>query len=157
MKELENKDWFFLDGHLYRYMTSNRRENTLKAFDYTEQRVKVLTLSEAKRNRQAAFDTAQVSKMLNRSQRTLYYYMSEGLFVPSGRSYRPGKYYNTKWWYSEDDVLELRDVIFEHSRTAKAPMKLPTREEVRAMVRTKKMIYVQEGDDYVPIWRASNW
>lgn len=157
MNELENKNWFFLNGDLYKKLGADRAKNQLKAYNYTEQRVKMLMLSEAKRYRKPAFDARQVSQMLNRSKRTIYYYIENDFFQPSGKSDMPGSDGTGKWWFTDDDVLALRDVIAENCKTSKAPMKLPSREEVRAMTRTKKMLYVQQGDEFVPIFKAEVW
>lgn len=157
MRELENKQWFFLDGDLHRYISSHRAKNQMKAFNYREQKVKVLTLSEAKKYRQNAFSISQVASILNRSRRTIYWYIETGKFLPSGKAHRPTKTSNTKWWYSEDDVIELRDVIYEQSLRAPVQRKLPSRDEVRTMVKTKKMLYVQQGEQFVPVWEADNW
>lgn len=157
MSGLDNKRWFFLNGDLYRYISANRAQNTLKAYCYTDHRPKMLTLSEAKRYRKPAFDIANASQMLNRAKRTIYYYIEHGFVKPSGKSDPPNNPNTGKWWFTDDDILELRDAIFENSMGAKAPIPLPTREEVLAMTRTKKMLYVQEGDQFVPVWRASVW
>lgn len=157
MNELENKDWFFLGGDLYKKLGADRFNNQMKAYNYTEHRPKMLVLSEVKRYRQSAFDARQVSKMLNRSKRTIYYYIENDFFMPSGKSDMPNSDGTGKWWFTANDVLELRDIIYENCKTAKAPMPLPTREEVRAMTRTKKMLYVQEGENFVPIFKAETW
>lgn len=157
MRGLENKRWFFLNGELYKLIATNRAYNQLKAFNFAEQKPKMLILSEAKKYRKPAFDVSQVGQILNRSPRTIYYYIENGFFTPSGKSAMMGGAKNSKWWFSDDDVLELRGIIFENSLNAKAPIPLPSREETLAMVRTKKMLYVQEGDQFVPVWRAEAW
>lgn len=157
MRELENKDWFFLGGDLYKKLGADRFKNQMKAFNYREQRPKVLVLSEVKRYKKPAFDARQVGIMLNRSKRTIIYYIENELYVPQGKSDRDDSTGTGKWWFSDDDVLNLRDVIYENCKTAKAPKRLPTREEVRAMTRTKKMLYVQQGDSFVPVYKAETW
>lgn len=157
MRELEHKEWFFLGGDLYKKLSANRAKNQLKAYNYAEQRPKMLILSEAKRYRESAFDVADVCRMLNRAQRTIYYYIDGDFgFTPSGKSDMPDTT-TGKWWFTAQDVLDLRDIIFENSQNSYAPRHLPTREEVRAMTRTKSMIYVMEDGEFVPIFKAEVW
>ena len=128
----------------------------MKAFCYADYRIKRLVLSEAKKYRQTAFDITSVGKILNRSRLTIYYYIENDFILPLGKS-GPRNSHRGKWWFTPDQVIELRDIIHQNSMNAKAPVPLPTREEVRAMVRTRKMLYIQEGDQFVPVWRAENW
>ena len=157
MSALENKKWFFLDGDLYEFISTHRAKNELRAYNYTEHKHKVLVLSEARRYRKGAFSVSQVGEMINRSRRTVYWYIENGIYLPSGKADRPDGRGNAKWWFSEDDVIEFRDVVHEQSMRAPVQRRLPSREEVRTMVRTKNMLYVQKDGDFVPVWLADDW
>lgn len=154
MEPLKSKDkWFFLNGVLHRALAINRFDNYVKAFDYDDHRVKMYKWDDTIHSKERAFGLKEVAEFINRKPRTMRFYIEKGIATPSGiaqRGQRKPIYYFTK-----QDVLELRDAVEEYSSNAPyGRIPLPTREQLRSMLSAGSVLYIKDGEDFVPVWEA---
>lgn len=126
------------------------RDHSLKAFLY----------SEVKTHAQQAFRASEVAALLGCVTQTI----RQGTFEK--RWPEPQKWYknfdeNGQRWYSEDDVRYIREVMAETSigrpredGIVVVRSTLPSAEELEAALRSDEVLYVKDGDEFVPVWKA---
>lgn len=154
---------FFLNGNLHRVIHAKRSENELTAYDFIEDRLKVYPYSEVHKRKQNAISVIKLSQMLNRHRKTIHLHISEGNIPRPQQEHaihnkKPGAFF-----FSEDDAMAVRDFMatLHYGRPRKdgknTPYLIPTREELRAMIESGRILYVKENNEFVPIWRAQDW
>ena len=151
--KLHHSNWFFLDGKIHRILADSHKGNYVKAFDYSEGRVKMYEWESLLHEKETAYSLTEASKFVNRKRRTLKSYVTDGLFIPSGVVVtKNGRRF---YFYSNKDIMDLRDFIARHTRNNKWYwMPVPTREQVRTMLEVGSVMYIKDGDDYVPVWQS---
>lgn len=102
--------------------------------------------------------------MLNRTRKTLEYAIMDGNVEAPQHTYRIGgtrdKY---KYMWDEKHILEAHayfsTVHYGHPRKdgRVTPLKLPTKRELRAMIRQEEVLYVKTAEGFVPVWRAQDF
>lgn len=66
------------------------------------------------------------------------------------------------FYWREEDIMALHDYLktvhFGAPRKdgRVTPKELPTNSELRAMIRQGTVLYVKDGEKFVPTWRANN-
>lgn len=153
---------FFLESRLHRVIHQNKAQNALTAYDFFDHKVKVYPYSEVESQKENAFSLREVGKMLNRNRVSLMRYfeklgwtLQQEYSLDSGI---PGAYF-----LSETEIMKLRDYMstVHRGRPRKdgrtTCSKVPTREEVRSMIQSGRVLYVKENDQFVPVWKARDW
>lgn len=160
------KAHFFLDGKLYKTMRQDRSNDILMAWCYHDERMVQFVLSDVKRKMKNAYDTKEVTVLLNRTRPQLTRYIMEGVINEPYRIFSYGKnlygHPFTKMKWSEDDILALHDYLLTlgSGRPRKdgimyAATRLPSRRELLAMLRNQPTFYMRTADgDFVPVWSA---
>lgn len=158
--------YFYLDGRLHKNIKASRSNDRLVAYDYTDKKMKVYPLSEVMRKKQNCYTLPQVANMLGRTPKTLreYFWAGEFPFMPQ-RSHPVGKPdARYTWRFSEDHVLQIRDYLASNKHRGRprsdglvVSAALPSREELRTLMRTNEVMYIKEGDKFVPVWTADRW
>lgn len=153
---------FFLSNHLHRVIHQNRAQNTLTAYDFIDHKIKVYPLSEVEANKEGAFSLREVTKILSRNRFSLIRYFGRLGWEPQ-QEYSLDTGLMGAYFLSETQVMDLRDFVAtihigrprNDGRTTNS--KVPTREEVRTMIQSGRVLYVKENDQFVPIWKAKDW
>lgn len=133
------------------------------AYDYVESKTKVYNLSDVRRNMQNAFTVTEAAELVDRHRDRIKEYMEYGNIEIPQREHdlehgAPGRYF-----LSEDDMMDLRDYMatVHIGRPRKdgriTNNRVPTREELRAIMQSGKMLYVKENDNFVPVWKAKEF
>lgn len=154
---------FFLNGHLHRVIHTARAKNELTAYDFIDGKVKVYPYSDVQRRKQNAIRVNYLAKMLNRHRKTIHRYIQEGDIPRPQQEYEIQNGTPGAFFFSEEDAMAVRDFLstLHYGRTRtdgkNTPYKVPTREELRSMIDSGKILYVKENDEFVPIWRAQDW
>lgn len=159
----KRKNRFFLNDHLHKVIHKNRALNQITAYDFVDCKVKVYPKSEVERMKQNAFSVREASEMLNRSKKLILALVIDGTLGYAQREHsmktkKPGMYF-----FSEDGMMSARDYFASVHRGR--PRKdgritsymVPTREEMRAMTESGRILYVKENNEFVPVWRAQDW
>lgn len=161
--QAKNQRQFYLHGNLHKILHISRARDLLTAYDFAEGKTKVYPWSEVQRRRQHAFTITQAGALLDRHRDRIMSYMEEGNVPWPQREYsletgRPGRYF-----FSEDDMMDLRDYVatVHIGRPRKdgkvTNNRIPTREELRAMMQQGRVLYVKENDEFVPVWKAKEF
>jgi len=144
--------WFFLDGTLYRSLAINTQDNYVKAYDYTDHRVKMFKWDETLHAKEKAYGLEKAGEMLNRKVRTMRFYIKEGIIQPTGVAQRGNR--KPIYFMTKNDILEARDTIEQYSKKTYGRVPIPTREQLRSMLTAGSILYIKDGDDFVPVWQA---
>lgn len=162
------KSYFYLDGKLYKTVYQDRSGNILHAFDFQDNAVKAMVLSDAKRKMKPAFDTSEVSRMINRHPVTIFRRMKgtdmvRPVMIATKKRNFQGDIWGVYKW-SPENVLELHDLFMKQlSRVSvqdgvkHTPRRFPSRKELIAIMRNQPMFYMKTSDgEMVPVWSAYN-
>lgn len=160
-----NVKYFYLNANLYRVLRIVRAEDFVECWNYTTHRREGLVWSEVRKRSERAFPLSEVCKMLGRTRVTLEQAIIAGKIPAPQRLYtldlerKPGKY-----MFSEKDILSLHDYYLTvHVGRPRAdgkitPGRMPTKAELRAMMRHDTVLYVQNDDgEFVPVWKEVDW
>jgi len=156
--------YFYLNGLLHKSLHINRGADKITTWCYPEHRRVAYTYSDVKKNREPAYTTQEVAQMLNRTRKTIEYAIMDGNIEPPQFTYRIGgvrdKY---KYMWDEEHILgahaHFSTVHFGRPRKDGriTPRPLPTKRELRAMIRQEEVLYVKKGDEFVPVWKAADF
>jgi hypothetical protein len=155
-----NQRYFFLDGVLYRTIHINRHHDLIACLRMRDREEVVFMWSDVKRNRQKAFMSGQVARLLGLSRMKFLVHVWEGrvtnfewLIKADGQKQRI---------FSEDDVLDaweaLSNVHIGRPRkdgritTRKT---LPTKAELLSVIKEEEVLYYwdKETERFMPVWR----
>lgn len=161
--QFKNQRQFFLNGNLHKILHVSRARDLLTAYDFAEHKTKVYPWSDVQRRRQNAFTLTQAAELIDRHRDRLKEYIEKGHIPEPQREYtistgRPGRYF-----FSEDDMMDLRDFMatIHIGRPRKdgkvTNNRVPTREELRAMMQSGRVLYVKENEEFVPVWKARDF
>lgn len=162
------KSYFFLEGSLYKKIRQDSGRDLLVAKDIKTGKLVHFLLTEAKKKMKNAYDLAEVAKLVNRSKRTVQYYVVKGLIKDPARIYKDHVNSTGHRWstmkFSEEDILALHDYLmtvgggrprkdgFEYSGA-----NIPSRRELLALLRQQPIFYMRtQNGDVVPVWSANN-
>lgn len=157
-------NYFYLNGLLHKSLHINRGEDKITTWCYPEHRRVAYTYSDVKKNREPAYTTVEVGQMLNRTRKTIEYAIMDGNIEAPQFTYRIGgvreKY---KYMWDEKHILEAHAYFstLHHGNPRKdgrvTPLPLPTKRELRAMIRQEEVLYVKQGDEFIPVWKAPDF
>lgn len=153
--------YFFLNDEVHRRLHVNRGKDLLLAWNYPAEKKVRANYSTTLQRYKPAFSTTQVCKMVNRSRTTLEVAMNSGMIERPQFTYgldENKNFYQYLW--NEKDIMDLHEYLssVHHGRPRKdgqvTPAPIPTPRELRAMINDEAILYVKQGDTYVPTWRA---
>lgn len=155
--------YFFLEGDLHIKLNINRGKDLLTAWNYPSGKKVTYHYTDALRRMEKAFTTKEVGELVNRSR------VSIEMAVLGGHIHEPQYTYalnenrnKYKWMWREKDIMELHEYLsgIHWGRPRKdglvTPKALPTPRELRAMIHDEAILYVKDGDTFIPSWRAKN-
>ncbi len=156
--------YFFLNDQIHRRQQINRGRDLLSAWNYPEAKRVTTSYSAAITRHKPAFSTAEVCQMVNRKRMTVENAMKNGMIERPQNTYglnEDRNFYQYMW--REEDIMALHEYLSSVHRGR--PRKdgeititdLPTARELRAMIHDNHVLYVKEGETYVPTWRAKEF
>jgi hypothetical protein len=114
---------------------------------------------------QNAYTLTEAAKFLNRHKQALLRAIWAGAIPePQMRYKMDGSFVNTIYMLSEDDVLGIHDYLVSlplgrprHDGIV-VPKEMPSRTEVRAMMKHDTVVYIKNDDDeFIPLWKEPEW
>ena len=150
--------FFFLNGTLYQKVSQDKAANLLRAKNCETERVETFPYSEADRKAQRAFRKTEMKDIINRSQRRLEYAIKDG-DIPEPHMVRSKDGQVRDVFWSEDEVWEIWEFFVETTKRrndGSLVWPLPSRRELRAQMRSGRVLFVKEGDEYIPVFRADS-
>lgn len=164
-KRRRNIRYFFIGSDLHRVLRIVRATDLVEAWNYREGRSVAYIWSDVQKRMGHAFTLQQVCKMIGRHRVQIENYILAGNIKTPARTYSldgnrsPGKY-----MFSEEDVLGVHDFLLtvHIGRPRKdgkiTPGRMPTKTELRAMMRHNLVTYVKtDTDEFTPVWKEIEW
>ncbi len=144
--------YFFLNDKIHKVLKSSRAKDELVAWCYPDKKRVLYSYSDVNKNMQNAYTTLQVAQLLNKHKVTIEDYILEGKIK------RPQKVYpisnpESKWYkfmYSESDVMDIHQFILE----AGYSKNMPSKNELRALLKHNMILYTKTDSGFVPVWKA---
>lgn len=153
--------YFFYRGDLHKKIHIHRPNDTITAWNYPKGKLEQYVYSDVRRNGERAWSTRQVEEFVNRSQRTIKSLIANGDIRKPQSTYGLDENRNEyAYYWSEKDIMDLHAHLsnVHIGRPRKdgrvTPKDMPTASELRAMIRQGTVLYVKQGDKFVPTWRA---
>jgi hypothetical protein len=153
--------YFFLNDQIHLSLHINRGKDTISAWNYPEHARKVYSYSWVLRTMKPAYPTSKVAELLNRSVRSIQLYMEAGAIRTPQHTYalhEPQKI--AKYMWREEDIMELHEYLAgihvgrPRNDGETTNNSIPTPRELRALLNEEAILYVKQGDKYVPSWKA---
>ena len=120
--------------------------------------------SAARRMMEKAFTTNEVAKMLNHTRHNLEMQIVRGNIEPPQFTYGLNENMRKfKYMWDEKHIMDAHAyyLTVHIGRTRKdgliTPKKMPTARELRAIIRQEEVLYVKDGDEFKPTWRAHDF
>lgn len=160
MRHPSNKE-FFLDGKMYKTLRVNRTKDELLAWEFATRKRVVLSYSYVQVHKEKTYNIYEVSEMLNRSKQYIWNLWYNGE-IPAHvyHSIATNRPYGLRW--SPSDIMEAWEYFSQRhfGRPRKdgevIPYKLPSREEMRAMLNQETILYYKDEKtgEFKPTWKA---
>lgn len=152
---------FFLNNKLYKSIKEIKSEDYVRVYDFEQECMGVLSLSYTRRNLSKAFLIEDVSKLLRIPVTKIKSLIDRNIVsYPSGRAYNQKTKRPLQWYWSEQDVFDLRDVLYDMAPKDKngdlyANVKLVGKAELRAAILGDAGYFVKSQDgELIKVWRA---
>lgn len=155
--------FFFLNGHLHKVLRVNRSQDLVTAYDFIEHRAKVYPWSDVKRKMQHAFTISEAAKLVDRHRDRIVRYIRNGEIKEPQREYNLDTKEPYRYFFSEDDMLELHEYMasLHIGRPRKdgrvTNNRTPSRDHMRAIIKKQEILYVKDGDEFIPVWKEEVW
>ena len=153
--------YFFLDNKLYKKIRVVKSENYVVAWSYEDEKRVWITYSVVRREASPAYKSGEVAKLIDKSKSLILSYVRRNLVdQPSGRLYTIKNKLPGEFMWSEQDILDLRDSLFELAPKNKygepySNFKLISKAELLSKMRKDTSFYVKnENGDFVKVWRT---
>jgi len=167
--------YFYLDGKLeadgptipllHKKLHINRGADKVTTWCYPLHKRITYTYSDVKKRKAPAFKLMEVTKMLQRSRKTIEHAILDGNISRPQFTYGLDEHKRMfQYMFSEKDVIEAH-AFFSTQHYGRprndgliTPAPLPTLRELRAMMRQDEVLYVKNEDGgYTPVWRAKDF
>lgn len=157
-------NYFFLDGDLHKNLFVSRPRDIVIAWNYPKAKKATYHWSDVLKNHQPAFTTKQVAAMMNRNRLQIERAMIAGDIKRPQQTYGLDEHRNPyQFMWREEDVMEVHDFFLgvHWGRPRKdgeiVPKAMPTKREIRAIIHDEAILYVKQGETFMPTWRAKEF
>lgn len=163
--KLPKLHYFYYKGELHKKIRINRSADIVTAWSYPQGRAVQHQYSDVRKNGSKAWTTREVCKMVNRTRNVIDVAIREGMVPAPQMTYGIDENRNPyAWMWSEKDIMNLHDYLLtvHKGRPRKdgliVPHAMPSKAELRAMMRQDTVFYVQTADgEFVPTWEATTF
>ena len=158
-----SKRVWFLNGDLVRVHHLNRAGGIVSVYNIIKDRIESCLLSDFKKNRERAYTVKETSILVNRHQKYLPTLMKNGTIPkPTGATKDGIRSWQTRSYYSESQVREIRDILatFSVGRPRKDGLitnnSVPTSQELNRRMGDGILTYTRTEDgQFVPVWNET--
>ena len=152
---------FFLNKKLHKKLKVIKSEDLLVAFCYPDERQVHYLHSATVREHQQAFSMSQVAKLVRRPLKEVHAFLRNKLIDrPSGFEYQIASKRPMNIYWSEDEVYELRDKLYDLAPKNKdgfpdKGFKLASKAEILEEINGDVSYYVRgPNGEFTKVWRA---
>jgi hypothetical protein len=157
-----NRVWF-LNGSLVRSHHINRSNGIMSVYNIMHDRIESCLITDFRRNRERAYTVGQTAELVNRHKKYMPDLMNRGVIPrPTGAQKGGATAWQVRSYYSESQVLEIRDILasYHHGRPRNDGLitndVTPTRQELTRRMGDGILTYVRTEDGrFVPVWNES--
>jgi hypothetical protein len=157
-------NFFFVNDKLHKRLQVNRGKDMLTAWNYPDSKRVQLNYTDTLRHHEKAFTTVQVAEMLNRKRLSLELAILKGDIMMPQFSYALNEDRKKSGYYwREKDIMDAHEYYSNIHRGRPrndgliTPWNLPTPRELRAMIHDEEVLYIKQGDVFVPTWKAKDF
>lgn len=154
-------NFFFLNNKLHKRLKIVKSEDLAVAFCYPDEEHVHYMYSMLRRQYQGAYNLDQVSKLVRRPKKELQRLIKHKLIErPKGFKYRIETRQPICYMWSQDDVLELRDRLYDLAPKQKdgfpsSTFNLASKAELLEAMNGDSSYYVRNAEgDFIKVWRA---
>lgn len=144
--------YFFLNDKLHKVIRSSRAKDELIAWCYPDKKRVLYSFSDVQKNMETAYTMKQAGEILGRHKVTIEEYILQGKISMPQKIY-PISNPDSKWYkfmFSESNILKIHEYILE----AGYSKNLPSRAELKALLKNNMILYTKTVDGFVPVWKA---
>ena len=149
----KNFRYFFLNEKIHKVLRSSRAKDELVAWCYPDKKRVLYSYSLVNKNMGKAFTITEAAKLLNKHKVTLEDYILEGKVRAPQKIYPIGDPDNKKWskyMLSELDILDIHEHIVQSGHSKEVPSK----SELKALLKHNLILYTKTDNGFVPVWKA---
>jgi hypothetical protein len=144
--------YFFLNNQLHKVIRLSRARDEIIAWRYSDKKRVLYSYVDVQKNMENAYTIRQVGAILGRHKVTIEEYILQGKISTPQKVY-PISNPNSTWskfMFSESDILKLHEYILEAGYTKN----IPSRAELRALLKNNMILYTKTETGFVPVWKA---
>lgn len=158
-----NKKVWFLNGDLVRIHHLNKSNGIMSVYNINKDQIESCLISDFKKNRERAYTVGETAELVNRHKKYLPYLMKRGVIPsPTGSQKGGARGWQVRSYYSESQVLEIRDILASYHMGRPRKDKLitndvtPTRQELTRRMGDGMLTYTRTEDGrFIPVWSES--
>lgn len=148
---------FFLDEKLYKKIKLVKSDDSIVAFDFQEEERVWLPVRAVLKNYKRAFTMSQAANMLSVSNGLVREVVNEGKVTSPVLAYNPRNFAPRGYYISEENMMELRDVIWDLLPKNKygEPFKdtMPSPDDLKARLHSEdERNYVVRDNEFIQIF-----
>lgn len=154
-------NFFFLHGKLYKKLNYIASEDMLIVWSYDKEAKMTFNVFDVRRNNQKAYRVKEVAELIGRHEQEIKDLIHRGLVDrPSGQSYHIASRKPSIEFWSEDDIISLRDRFYAMAKKTKhgvpsVRFKITNRSELLAKLKGEESVYIKNEDgEFVRVWKA---
>lgn len=155
-----SKRVWFLNGDLVRVFHYNRSNGIMSVTNINTGNIESCLIGDFKSKRERAYTVQQTATLVNRHRKYLPSLMKSGKIpLPTSASIGKVRHWQTKAYYSESQVYDIRDIIatFSMGRPRRDGLinnnNTPTRQELTRRVGSGILTYTKTEDGrFIPTW-----
>lgn len=158
-----SKKIYFLNGDLVRVHHLNKSNGIMSVYNINKGQIESCLIGDFKKNRKRAYTVTDTAQLVNRHKKSIARLIKlERIPVPTGQSLNKERGWQIRAWYSEDQVMEIRDILATY--TQGRPRKdglinndiTPTRQELTRRMGDGILTYTRTEDGrFIPVWSES--
>lgn len=148
---------FFLDDKLYKRIKLIKSDDSLVTFDYAEESRVWLPVRAVLKNYKRAYTLNQVANLFSVKTQIIKEVIQKGRVTKPILAYNPKTFAPIKYYVSEDNLMELRDEVWELLPKNKygEPFRdvLPSKDDLKAMLHSgDDRNYVVRDNEFIQIF-----
>jgi hypothetical protein len=158
-----SKNVWFLNGDLVRVHHLNKSNGIMSVYNIVKDQIESCLVTDFKKNRERAYTVGQTADLVNRHKKYMPQLMKRGVIPhPTGSQKGGATGWQVRSYYSESQVLEIRDILATYH--IGQPRKdglitnnmTPTRQELTRRMGDGILTYTRTEDGrFIPIWSES--
>ena len=158
-----NKKVWFLNGDLVRVHHLNRSNGIMSVYNIIQDRIESCLISDFKKNRKRAYTVGETADLVNRHKKYVPNLAKRGVIPgPMGSQKGGATAWQVRSYYSETQVLEIRDILatYHMGRPRKDGLITnditPSTQELTRRMGDGILTYTRTEDGrFIPVWSES--